>query len=389
MLRSRVYLQILCVAAVLSAIGMMTRSPPKTLRARRDFARAMSRLKDGDSKRRVLELLGPPGDIQTERVYESEGDDPHPQETWGYEEIWGYGTSGPGTMATLGSIVIDRKGQVEFARGGWGDPPPEGMFDEAELRHLLDVLNAVPSYDAGLRYNPLNVIRAVNLLQPLGKEKALAAIQEYLRVSAPFLDTGAGRDGIFLITRTLFDVPDDPGYFPTMEVGFDPPDDLKLLPRFPIVIVGEVPLIIAEPGPMKGMPEQPEQELPYLQAHGKLRSRPLVPSDSPFGALRAFTQSPRWIYGEYERDMLSEQLLRLLGTVYRLKPDQNDLLLPTGDDEKDESRRKEILAKASLLKIHWDNDLQQYTFLDATFLPYAPAKISFRPAGNETLFSAD
>ena len=57
----------------------------------------------------------------------------------------------------------------------------------------------MPSYDAGYHYNPLAVIRVVNALQPLGKDKALAALDEYLRVASDF--HSPAREGVFLVLR--------------------------------------------------------------------------------------------------------------------------------------------------------------------------------------------
>ena len=65
-------------------------------------------------------------------------------------------------------------------------------------------------------YNdPLHLIRVTNYLQPLGKEKALAIIDEYCRIHEPGLD----ETWLFLVLRTLFEVPQPPGYMPRMKIG--------------------------------------------------------------------------------------------------------------------------------------------------------------------------
>ena len=81
--------------------------------------------------------------------------------------------------------------------GGEGDTPPAWMFVEEELRSILRILDETPSYNNGWDYNPRGVIRAVNALQPLGKEKALTAVAEYLRV-APCRSTLLVWTGCFL-----------------------------------------------------------------------------------------------------------------------------------------------------------------------------------------------
>ena len=81
------------------------------------------------------------------------------------------------------------------------------MFTEDELRDLLRLLDTAPGLD-GYSYNPLPVIQIVNKLQPLGKEKALAAIAEYVRVSDEWSDFRGPRSGMFLVLAVLFDLPD-------------------------------------------------------------------------------------------------------------------------------------------------------------------------------------
>src|SRR5262245_4248262 len=92
------------------------------------------------------------------------------------------------------------------------------MFAEEELRSILRVLDETPSYNNGSGYNPRGGIRAVNALQPLGKEKALAAVAEYLRVSPVSFDAPAV-EGMFLVLRTLFEIPTPPGHMPVMHMG--------------------------------------------------------------------------------------------------------------------------------------------------------------------------
>jgi len=87
------------------------------------------------------------------------------------------------------------------------------------------VLDEVPSYNSGPNYNPQKVIRAVNLLQPLGKTKAIAVLQEYLRIVPR--NQKVGREGTFLVMRVLFNVPKEAGYLPEMGVGGDTPKKIR------------------------------------------------------------------------------------------------------------------------------------------------------------------
>ena len=367
---------IACACAILEvAPSFALASPP--LRDRRAFAAAMNKIHEGMSQAEVVALLGKPDDVQT-------------QIDWGNilfnaDTMWRYGASGHLQGATLGQVCFDQAQKVTHF-SGQGTPPPEGLFTEAELRPLLEALFALPSYNAGPKYNPRPVIRAVNLLQPLGKEKALAAIDEFLRVSFAYRDEG--REGVFLLLRTLFDVPDRPtdfpykvasipGYMPSMMVGASlpvEPNDKKLLPRFPITIEGDIPFLLVEGYLLFGSAEPAESHVAYFRKFGKLRAAPLAPTARPLAALEAFEKSPRWYFNQkgelgsnfLDREplLLRKQVLNLLDTVYR--PDADEAALFEFFHERE---LRKWLAAASKLAIRWDSKELKYTFLDGTSLP--------------------
>ncbi|MCI0642362.1 MAG: hypothetical protein L0Y72_20730 [Gemmataceae bacterium] len=345
-------------------------APPRT---RNQFAAAMSQLKEGMPQADALALLGKPDDVRTEH-------DPGGISTVGTKEIWRYGTSGHLTTATLGQVYVDNKGRVQYVFGK-GKPLPENLPEESELRRLLEALGQVPSYNLGHLYNPQKVIQAVNLLQPLGKEKALAVIEEFLRVASGFHDSG--RDGVFLVLRTLFDVPDDPGHLPWMYVGApwpSTPKDLRLLPRFPIALEGDIPFLLVTGYVLAGFPEQPESHVAQFRKQGRLRAQPLKPTAEPFKALEAFAKSRRWIFGsedgskndEAGHRLLADQVVRLLDSIYRIEPDRNGALLPWGENAAD--RRRKIIESASAKAIRWAPEKNKYVFSDGTSLPERDVK---------------
>src|SRR5262249_14874680 len=157
---------------------------------------------------------GPPDDVRTQF-------DPGGISTTRTREIWGYGTQGHLTFPTLGCVYIDTDGRAQYVFGVGGSPPDPVDYPEDWLCALLRLIDRVPSYHAGDRSAPLAVTRAVNVLQPLGKDRALAVIDEYLRV-ASFWHSEA-REGLFLVLRVLFEVPEDPGHMPHMFVGAPSP----------------------------------------------------------------------------------------------------------------------------------------------------------------------
>jgi len=327
-------------------------------RTRQQFVAMMSRVSPEMSRDEVEAILGKPDDIRTKY-------DPGGAETG---ETWRYGTNGHLTTATLGSVYIDENGKVQGVCGAAGAPPPAWMFAEEELRSILRILDETSSYNDGWGYNPRSVIRAVNALQPLGKEKALAAVAEYLRVSPVSFDAHAV-DGMFLVLRTLFEIPNPPGHMPVMLVGQPSPmgpDDLTKIPRFPIYIQDDIPFLMVSGYSLLGQAEDPRKHLNYFREHGVIRSLPLVPPPDPAPstrrALDALSNNGISPDGAPEYDMLFNQILWLLDSVYEVEGDsfRDKMFLAASSD------REKAVAAVSKLKLRWDVKKQDYTFADGT-----------------------
>ncbi len=148
---------------------------PANERTRQSFARAMSKITEGMAEDDVLALLGKPDNVRTQY-------DPGRISTTRTKEIWRYGTNRHLTFPTLGCVYIATESKVQYVYGRNGQPPEPETIPEAELRPLLRLIDNAP-YISGNGYDPLAVMQVVNALQPLGKDKALAAIDEYLRVA--------------------------------------------------------------------------------------------------------------------------------------------------------------------------------------------------------------
>src|SRR5262245_4777163 len=278
-------------------------------RERRTFAAALAKVRPGMKEEQVLRIVGPPDDVRTET-------DPGGSLSDDGGKVLRYGTSGHRSCATLGQVYLDRAGVVQFVSGGRGAPPPPDLISEPELTRLLSVLCTVGSYDSGSRFNPLPMIRAVNALHALGRERALAAIGEYLRISSDLNDPA--REGMFLVLRTLFDAGPDASGLPRMGVGAPSPaepKDPRTAPRFPIVIAGDIPLLRVNGYALGGKPEPPEDHLAWFRAHGVLRPGPLRPTDRPLETLDR-------LLAEHGSDralptLFINQFLALLDSVHR------------------------------------------------------------------------
>jgi hypothetical protein len=145
-------------------------------------------------------------------------------------------------------------------------------------------------------YNPGLVIDAVNALQPLGKEQALAQIDACL--------ASAGKkkpvQGLFWVLRALFDMPTG-REFPPVLIGqptIPPPADARKLPRFPIVMAQSVPFLAVDKYLLGGKAEPVDTHVAYYRTHGLLRAQPLAPPASLEGVEQAFVQGWRAAYGE-------------------------------------------------------------------------------------------
>jgi hypothetical protein len=330
-------------------------------RTRERFATLMSQISPAMTQEEVEAILGKPEDVRTKY-------DPGGIRRAETEEIWRYGTNGHLTTATLGSIYIDGNGKVQAVCGGEGDPPPAWMFAEEELRSILRILDEAPSYNNGWGYNPRGVIRAVNALQPLGKEKALAAVAEYLRV-APVSFDASGVDGMFLVLRTLFEIPSPPGHTPIMRVGAPSPvepEDRTKIPRFPIYVQDDIPFLVVSGYSLSGEAEDPKKHLNYFRKHGVIRSLPLAPPTAPLASIRkaldALSNGGAGPDGAPDFDMLFNQALWLLDSVYEVEDTTfgNKMYGATIGD------REKAVEAISRLKLRWDGKKQDYTFADGT-----------------------
>jgi hypothetical protein len=315
-------------------------STQKTMRDRQAFAQKLSSIKAGTPTKEIKELLGEPDDIRTSK----DG-----IVTTNTSEVWCYGADAHLAFPTLAWVYIDNKQQAQYIYGG--SPLTANLPPETELVPLLKMLDQIPELQ-GYKFHPQPLIAAVNALQPLGKEKALAVISEYLRVSSDF-DSPA-REGTFLLMRALFDVPADPGYMPTMFVGGpspQPPKDPKVFPRFPLSLEGDVPLLLVSGYILAGKAQDPEEHIKYFTTNGVFRSSQLKPTDTPSKILQTLVDSFPDTYGKKttEGAMLADQLLSLLAPVYQSKES-----LVGNAAWWDEWK------KAAALKLHWDATTQRY-----------------------------
>lgn len=296
----------------------------------------------------VERLVGPPDDVRTK-------DDPGGIDASRTTRVWRWGTSGHLSFASLGTVHLQADDRVQYVFGGEGAPPRLEMSEPA-LRALLGAIDAVPSYNA--RLHPLRLVRAVNALHALGRDAALAVLSEYLRVSSHFEDAG-GREGVFLVLRTLFDPPADLGVFPHMMVGAPRPPfppEHRDAPRFPIVIVDDMPFNVVNGYALAGLAESPEMHLESMRKLGTLRGAPLAPTSTPLDSLRGFVGSAKTPLvtalglDDADRVRLMTQAALLLESVY---PGPFNATLRAAD-------AWSVFESRSAVRVAWSPEAQDY-----------------------------
>jgi hypothetical protein len=346
--------QLLAFVATFAAASTAGAAPPTT---RAEFAKALATIQPGSRAADARALLGPPDDVRTAH-------DPGGITAARTVEVWRWGAREHLAFGTLGTIHVKADGTIQYVFGGRGAPP--SGFAEADLRRLLELIDAVPSYDK--RFDPLALIRAVNALVPLGKDRALAAIDEYLRVSS-WLDDD-GRAGVFLILRALFDVP--AGGMPAMMVGgaAPTPTDPRALPRFPLAIVDDVPLKLVYGYSLGGMAEQPEDDVAAFRKSGTIRKKPLAPTSLAVERIAEYVAGPlakALPLDDGLRVMIYDQALRFAATVERPPDATFETFFPYGPD----LGARWAKARAAILKHapKWDAKHDRLARGDGTVLP--------------------
>lgn len=199
----------------------------------------------------------------------------------------------------------------------------------ADDAKALAALAAVGPLD-GSRYDPGPVITAINLLQPLGPERGLAVLRKHLARTRATRSVAPGPSGLFAVIRVLFDPParekSPPadactprqravaagGCFRPPRLGGPvpaPPKDLRSL-RYPIFVLGDVPLSLVSGYILGGHPEPLGMHLDALAKAGTWRKAPLKPKTT--GEIRyLFVHYGQWGLNDPVGKMVESQLKRL------------------------------------------------------------------------------
>jgi hypothetical protein len=151
-------------------------------------------------------------------------------------------------------------------------------------------------------FYPNRVLAAMVALQALGREGAAAALRDYLatRREPP--------SGLFAVIRGLFMPPEGSVLRPPALGAPVPAQPDAVLPRFPLVMLDDVPLSVVRGYQLGGLPESVGMHLDYLLSTATWRSAPLEPGAA--GSVRyLLIHWGQWV-GTELAPLLETQLVR-------------------------------------------------------------------------------
>jgi len=233
---------------------------------------------------------------------------------------------------------------------------------DSELYEAVAMIHRSPSAQRGLDFNPVRLIRAVNALQALGREKALKALRAYVRLS----DDLPVADGfkyqvdeyrVLPVARVLFDGP--PFVLGAGDIG---PPAGREWPLFPIVLAQDIPFMLVSGYILAGKGQSAGEYLELLK--GPLREAPLAPRATALEAADELTESDAWKAlrlgpGNEGRKkwQVRGQALGALGAVFIRRPEEtsNDCCVdPT------EPQWRATVERAKAAGILWSPELQEF-----------------------------
>ncbi len=198
---------------------------------------------------------------------------------------------------------------------------------DPDLYDAVAAIHRSPSGQSGLGFSPIRLLRAVNALQALGREKALKALRAYERLSRSvsseetqkyFIDEYR----ILPIAQILFD-----GAPPYPLGGGDVAAPGPSWPKFPLILVQELPFMIVSGYVLVGIPPEAGDYLARIQ--GSMRSQPLSPRVTPLEAADELVKSPAWSALELgpghvgrKRWEVRRQALEAAGKVFTPREDE-------------------------------------------------------------------
>jgi len=231
----------------------------------------------------------------------------------------------------------------------------------AKLSPELELINSASGWPFR---NPdsVDLIRAVNALQRLGKNEALNTLDRYVELTNSF-DYWQDHEIVFWIMRVLFEPVrlDDRIPRPMIAVYLVDRDSAEGAnwPLNPMALVDDVPFMIGHRIFSGGMPEHPSSHIQWARKHGVMRDEPLRPTVSPLLAAESILASPQsQRLDEYARKQ-AEQIVR--EHAYKMVDDLLPLSPPRRfDDAVDEAYWRAQVETSAAAQITWDAKQERF-----------------------------
>jgi hypothetical protein len=241
-----------------------------------------------------------------------------------------------------------------------------------ELDPTLQLINAASRWPKRSP-DPTAIIKAVNVLQAIGKQKALDALRQYIAIAPDGffdneqlpIDPGNIDQGdyniAFWIIRLLFEPAQAGMRIPRPMIGAAIPhpgkNDEGLWPLFPIEVVDDIPFMIAEGWNLGGHPQHPSAHIQWAERYGVIRDAPLQPADDPLAVADRLLSLPKSNRLKLRTDHIRNQAWQLVANLIPM-PDPD----PQRFDEIGPQQWDDLRRAAAENRIHWDEKNQAYAF---------------------------
>ena len=223
------------------------------------------------------------------------------------------------------------------------------------LNVTKQVINGVTPTDSFERGNPVMLIRAVNHLQAMGKEKAIAELQEFLTIAMQ--SSYVKRDPADIDTSDrlsvlpIFDLLFDPAAFLIMDDGahYEGTERIPLEDHWRHSRLGGRLVAVQDDFPFyrttlfAGSPGDPKWNLDQASRYGKIRPRFLHPADNPLTAADKL--------GSDDGSEIRDQACRAIASLVRVPMDESKL---------DDAAWQQLKEAAAKRRIRWDVVKQEY-----------------------------
>jgi hypothetical protein len=208
--------------------------------------------------------------------------------------------------------------------------------------------------------NGVDLIRAVNALQPLGKEQALRVLEQYVDLTQDS-EYGSDQEIVFWIIRLLFEAAliGDRIPSPGIAVWLDDrelPEAMKW-PLNPMTVEGDIPFMVGYRIGMSGPPEHRSAHIRWARLHGVIREEPLVPKVNPPAGAEAILQSRRFkALSEYSR---MESTRAIQSQAFAMVQDLG-LVQADKHNPVDDAQWRSSLKAAADAGVRWDAKSEQF-----------------------------